>query len=579
MQGQICLIDIYGFVVFCFDGLSSEKIITRRSFFMSGILTLLPPLVAIILAFVTKNVLISLLLGVLTGTFLVSLTSHGFFQSFLYAFLGLIDKILSALADKWNAGVILQCLAIGGLIAVVSKMGGAKAIAEYLSKRAKTPKSAQLITWLLGIFVFFDDYANSLIVGPIMRPVSDKMKISREKLSFIIDATAAPIAGIALISTWIGYEISLIKDGYSQIGQDVNAYTMFVSTIPYRFYNIFILIFIVFTAILAREFGPMLDAERRARILGKVISDDAKPMVSNESSNIEPKENIKLSIWNAVIPIGVLIISSFLGFYYSGYTAIISGEDKGIIEIVRNAPFSFTSIREIFGASDASVVLFQSAVFSSITAIIMAVSQRIMTLNEAIDTWIEGVKSLIVTAVILLLAWALSGTIKELGTAKYLAGVLSETVPKFLLPSIVFVLGSIISFATGTSYGTMGILMPLVIPLAHSISPDANYMTMNIGAVLTGAIFGDHCSPISDTTILSSMGSMCDHMHHVKTQLFYSLTIGIVTVLCGYIPSALNVPVIVSLAAGIIVCFVIVRFIGKPVDEVEFEGVMEKVSA
>ncbi|GIW48751.1 MAG: sodium:proton antiporter [Caloramator sp.] len=539
---------------------------------MPGFLTLLPPLVAILLAFRTKNVLLSLFVGVLTGTFLLSLGSHGFILSFFYAFLGLVDKILASLSDTWNAGVILQCLAIGGLIAVVSKMGGAKAIAESLSKRAKSAKSAQLITWLLGILVFFDDYANSLIVGPIMRPVADKMKISREKLSFIIDATAAPIAGIALISTWVGYEISLIKDGYAQIGQDVNAYGMFVSTIPYRFYNIFILLFIVLTAVLAREFGPMLEAERRARILGKVIADDAKPMVSNEASNIEPKEGIKLSIWNAIVPIGALIVFAFLGFYYSGYTSIMSGEDKELIEFIKNAPLSFNSIREIFGASDASVVLFQSALLASIIAIIMAVSQRIMTVGEAIDTWLEGVKSLVITGAILLLAWSLSGTIKELGTAKYLAGVLSGTLPKFLLPSLIFVLGSVISFATGTSYGTMGILMPLVIPLAHSMSPDANFMTMSIGAVLTGAIFGDHCSPISDTTILSSMGSMCDHLHHVKTQLYYAVTIGVVTIVCGYLPVAIGIPVVVSLLLGVFACFMLVRFVGKPVEEIELEA-------
>ncbi|SHK32086.1 transporter, NhaC family [Anaerobranca californiensis DSM 14826] len=532
---------------------------------MPEILTLLPPLVAILLAFVTKNVLFSLFIGVLTGTFLLNFNSHGFILSFFYAFIDLVDKLLSSLADPWNAGVILQCLAIGGLIAVVSKMGGAKAIAESLSKRAKSAKSTQLITWLLGLFVFFDDYANSLIVGPIMRPVADKMKISREKLAFIIDATAAPIAGMAIISTWIGYEISLIRDGYAQIGETVNAYGIFIETIPYRFYNIFIMVLIILTAILAREFGPMLTAEKRAKTFGKVIADDAKPLVSNENQSTLAKEGIKLSIWNAIIPIGSLILLAFLGFYYSGYTAIMSGEDLELIQLIKNQPLTLNSIREIFGESDASVVLFQSAFLASIIAIVMAVSQKIMTLGEAIDTWLEGVKSLIITGAILLLAWSLSATIKELGTAPYLAGVLSETLPGFLLPSLIFILGAVISFATGTSYGTMGILMPLVIPLAYSMASDVNLMTMSIGAVLTGAIFGDHCSPISDTTILSSMGSMCDHLHHVKTQLYYAISIGIVTVIFGYLPVALGVPVTFTLLSGILACFLLVRFIGKPV--------------
>ncbi|SKA79444.1 transporter, NhaC family [Caloramator quimbayensis] len=540
-----------------------------------GVLTLLPPLVSIVLAFITKNVVLSLTLGVLSGTFLLNISGNNVFNALFQAFLMFVGRILSSLADPWNAGIILQCLAIGGLIALVSKMGGARAIAESLAKKAKTPSSAQLITWLLGILVFFDDYANSLIVGPIMRPVTDKLKISREKLAFIVDATAAPIAGIALISTWVGYEISLIKDAYAGIGQDVNAYGIFVSTIPYRFYNILILMFIAFTALFLREFGPMLKAERRARLEGKVLSDDAKPMVSAEATGLEPKEGIKLSIWNAVIPIGVLIIGAFAGFYYNGYNAIMAGEDKELINLLTTAPASFNAIREAFGASDASVVLFQSALFACIVAMIMGISKKMFSLNEAIDTWIQGMKSLIITGVILLLAWSLSGVIKELGTARFLTSILSDAIPKFSLPSIIFIMGSIISFATGTSYGTMGILMPLAIPLAYAISPDQSYVVMCAGAVLTGAIFGDHCSPISDTTILSSMGSACDHMDHTKTQLWYSVSIAIVTVIFGYIPVGLGIPVYVVLPLAIAITGLMVYFVGKPVEEAVLEKVIE----
>jgi len=237
-----------------------------------GFLTLLPPLIAIVLAFVTKNVVLSLSLGVFSGTFLLQLQGKNIFGAILNGFLDIINKVLGSLSDPWNAGIILQCMTIGGLIALVSKMGGAKAVAESLAKRAKSPTSAQIITWFLGLLVFFDDYANSLIVGPIMRPVSDKMKISREKQAFIVDSTAAPVSGIALISTWVGYEISLIKDAYTTIGQDVNAYGVFIDTIPYRFYNILILVFIVASAIMLRDYGPMLKAEVRARTTGKVLA-------------------------------------------------------------------------------------------------------------------------------------------------------------------------------------------------------------------------------------------------------------------------------------------------------------------
>lgn len=534
-----------------------------------GLWTLIPPLVAIILAFITKNVVLSLFIGVLSGTFLLQLNGLNVFSALFNGFLMLITNILGSLSDSWNAGIILQCLTIGGLIALISKMGGAKAVAEALAKKAKSPTSSQIVTWVLGLFVFFDDYANSLIVGPIMRPVSDKMKISREKLAFIIDATAAPIAGIALISTWVGYEIGLIKDAYDSIRQTVNAYNIFVSTIPYRFYNILILLFIVFTAIFLKEFGPMLKAERRARQTGKVLADNAQPMVSAEATGLEPKESIKLSIWNAIIPIGVLIASAFLGFYLNGYEAIMGGDNKELIQLLQNSPLSFAAIREAFGASDASIVLFQAALFASIVAIVMGVTQKIFTIEEAIDTWVQGAKSLVITGVILLLAWSLSSVIKELGTAKFLVSILSDTLPPFILPAIIFILGAIISFATGTSYGTMGILMPLTIPLAYAISPESSYIIMSAGAVLTGAIFGDHCSPISDTTILSSMGSACDHLDHVKTQLWYAIAVAIVTVVFGYIPVGLGIPVYIVLPIAIAVIGCMVYFLGKPVEEAE----------
>ncbi len=535
-----------------------------------GILTLLPPLLAIVLAFITKNVILSLFLGLYSGAFLVNI-SNGVFGALTDSFTDIVSRIIESMADSWNAGIILQVLTIGGLVALISKMGGARAIAESLAKKAKTPRSTQIITWIMGLLIFFDDYANALIVGPIMRPISDKMKISREKLAFVIDATAAPIAGIALISTWIGYEISLIKDGYSLIGIDnVNAYGIFIETIPYRFYNILMLIFVLLSAILLREFGPMLKAEKRARETGEVLANNNKPEDHAESTSMEPKEGVKLSIWNAIIPIGVLMISSFVGFYYNGLSYL----EGGVLEAVNNAPLSFYAIRETFGASDASVVLFEAALFASIVAIIMGVKQKIFKLSEAIETWIHGMKSLIITGVILLLAWSLSSVIKELGTSAYLVSLLSETVPKFLLPSIIFILASVIAFSTGTSYGTMGILMPLAIPLANAIGQNASligedlhtYIVISVGAVLTGAIFGDHCSPISDTTILSSMGAGSDHVDHVKTQLLYAIVVAIISVIFGYIPAGLGLPVYLILPIGITVTWAVLRFYGKPVE-------------
>jgi Na+/H+ antiporter NhaC len=531
-----------------------------------GAWTLIPPFVAIVLAFMTKNVIFSLFIGVFSGCFMLESKGFNIYNGIVHGFLRLSNEILASLADPWNAGIVLQCLAIGGMIAVVSKMGGAKAIAEALARRANSPRSSQLVTWILGILIFFDDYANSLTVGPIMRPVTDKMKVSREKLAFIIDATAAPIAGIALISTWVAYEIGLIRDGFQAVGIEANAYGAFVETIPYRFYNIFILCFIIATIFLLREFGPMRKAEMRARTSGKVLGDDAKPMVADEATGLEPDPNITPSIWYAIIPIGTLIVAAFLGFYFNGRDVIMAGGDAAVIAMVKESPLSFRVIQECFGASDASVVLFQAALIAGILAVLIGICRGILKLEQAVSIWVQGVKSLNITAVILLLAWSLSAIIKELGTATYLVQVLSDSIPAFLLSSIIFILGSFISFATGTSYGTMGILMPLAIPLAYAINPEHSYVIMNIGAVLTGAIFGDHCSPISDTTILSSMGSACDHLDHVRTQIVYALSVATVTILFGYIPAGLGLPIEIVLPAGLVAIVVLVRVAGKRVE-------------
>lgn len=530
-----------------------------------GMLTLIPPIVAIILAFITKNVVVSLFIGIMSGSFIISLSNTNIFNALILSFLDVVNRALNSLADPWNAGIILQVLAIGGVINLVAKMGGAKAVAETLAKRAKTPKDTQMITWFLGLLVFFDDYANSLIIGPMMRPVADKMKISRERLAFIIDATAAPVAGLAIISTWIGLEVGLINDAFTSIGVEADAFGVFLNTIPYRFYNILILAFIVVTTLLMKDFGPMRKAELKAR-RNNIIN--CKVSISkDEHSDLEPKEGVKLSIWNAIIPIGTLIIGALIAFYYSGYSVVMGGDNTTLIQLFKTSPFSFEAIREAFSASDASMALFQAALFAGIVAMVMAVSKKIFTVSEAIDVWVDGMKTLVITGVILILAWSLSSVIKELGTAKYLVELLSGSIPYFLLPSIIFILGSVISFSTGTAYGTMGILMPLAVPLAHSINPEMSFIIISTSAVLTGAIFGDHCSPISDTTILSSMGAGCDHIEHVKTQMPYALFVAVITILFGYIPAGLGLPIYIILPLSIGAIFIGVQIFGKTVDE------------
>ena len=540
-----------------------------------GILTLLPPLIAIALAFITKETVLSLFVGVFVGEFMLCVNDLNIVSTIVNAFLNLGSQVISCMADPWNAGIILQCLLIGGIIQLVTKMGGAKALADAFAKRANTPRKAQLLTWLLGLCVFFDDYANSLIVGPIMRPVMDKLKVSREKLAFVVDATAAPVAGIAIISTWIGLEISLIAAGFQSVGAtNVTGFGIFLQTIPYRFYNIFILAFIVISALTLYEFGPMKKAEQKAR----ARKDDEEINVAEAPGfdEVKPVEGINLSVWNAIIPIGTLIVGALIAFYWSGYTTILGGEDQALIAIMKSSPLSFNGIYTALSQSDASVALFQAALLASIVAIVMAVGEKILTIEDAISEWIGGMKTIVITGVILLLAWSLGGVIGEVGTADYLVGVLSSTIPAWIVPTLIFILGALISFATGTSYGTMSILMPLAIPLGWAISSgDMSFTIVCTSGVLTGAIFGDHCSPISDTTILSSMGTGCNHIDHVQTQIYYAIFVACVAIFIGYIPAGFGIPWYFTIPIGIVVLFVGLRILGEKVD---FDEVEESTS-
>ena len=550
--------------------LAVDPEVAKKNAEIFGFWTLIPPVVAIVLAFITKDVVLSLFIGVFSGTFLINVIDSSIPMTFVKGFTDIVKRVVGSLADSWNAGIVLQVLCIGGVVALITKMGGTKAVAIWLSKKAKTGVSAQISTWVMGLFVFFDDYANSLIVGPIMRPITDKFKVSREKLAFIIDATAAPIAGLAVISTWVGLEISLIKQGYELIGiTNVNAFSIFVETMPYRFYNLFMLFFIVCTAFMGREFAGMLKAERRARA-GELHPRRGGAMIEDvEDKTLEPKENIKLQSSNAVIPLLVLILGAFVSFYFSGLGAL-EGE---ALESAKAHPLTFHTFQATFGAADASVALFQSALLATVVAIFMAVYRKILTIREAIETWGKGWKTMITTIIILLLAWSLSSVIKELGTSRYLVDLLSQSTPKIVLPAAIFMLGSFISFSTGTSYGTMGILMPLAIPLASAVGMHSGlegdalhaYMIVNISAVLTGAIFGDHCSPISDTTILSSMGAGCNHIDHVQTQMPYALAVCAISIFAGYFPTALGLSIWIVLPLGLLVTALVVRFVGQRV--------------
>jgi len=515
-----------------------------------GILSLLPPLLAIILAFVTRQVILSLFLGVFSGALMLNGWNP------IIAFLRTLDTyMVNSLADGWYAAIIIFTLSIGGMIGIVNKMGGTQAIADALAKKAKTPRSAMVVTAIMGVVVFFDDYANTLIVGPTMRPLMDKMKVSREKLSYIVDSTAAPVVGLALISTWVGMELGLFGDAFAALGVDINPFGVFIRTIPYTFYNIFALVLVFTLAARGRDFGPMLKAEKRARLTGQVHREGANLMWPDEVEKLN--EGIQLRASNAIVPIVTLVVVSFVGLWYNGYTY----SDEGTVW------FSFSGIQTCFGNADASVVLLWGAITAAIVAGIMAMSQKIMKLGEVFDAFVGGAKSLLITAIILVLAWSLGAVVSEIGTADYLVGAVSDKVPGGIIPIVVFLISMLVAFSTGTSWGTMAIVIPLAVPLSAAyIQGDpsqAPLVMAALSAVLSGSIFGDHCSPISDTTIMSSMASGSDHIDHVKTQVPYALT-GAGIAFIGYLlVGIVGVPVWLTLIIGVALVWAIVQFVGK----------------
>ena len=517
-----------------------------------GLLTLAPAILIIILAFATKNVVMSLFIGVFTGSIIIN---NG---NLFHAFLRVCDTyILGEATDSWNAALIIFIFGIGGLVSLMMKMGGIQAIAEALSKKAKGAKSTLFVTWLLCLMIFFEDIASNLIVGPTMRPLAEKTKVSTEKLSFVLDSTAAPVSDIALISSWIAYEISMIKISFETLGLEVNAYDLFLKSVPYRFYNILAIVFVLILIFMHRDYGPMYEAEIRAKKTGKMVADGARPMMSKDNELIAPKEGIMLSPYNAIVPILILIISVMSGLWYNG---------GGL-----NESFTIEGIRNAFGNADSSVVILWSVLFTTIVTAIIAISQKIVTFNEAIDIWLSGAKGMFLTNTILILAWSSGAIMGDLGTGKYIVGFVGNSIPPMLLPLILFLFACFVAFSTGTSFGTTGIMMPIAIPLVMAYTNmEVNFLTIAvIGAVTSGAIFGDHCSPISDTTIMASMGAGADHIDHVKTQLPYALTVAAVAGLVGYTSAGLGAHPAISYVIGVAVLIAIVRFIGKPTDEYE----------
>jgi len=521
----------------------------------AGWISVLPPLAAIAIALVFRQIIPALFVALWIGAWAL----HDL--SFSGIWVGLLDTIqiyvVGAIADTDHVSIIVFSMMIGGMVGIISRNGGMQGIVNYLVRWANNARRASISTGLMGLAIFFDDYANTLVVGNTMRPVTDRLRVSREKLAYIVDSTAAPVACLAFITTWIGYEIGLIDEAMKSIGADLDPYAVFLSSVPYSFYPIMAIAFVFFNAFLRKDFGPMYQAEVKMIQQGKTADEavESNDMVSEEI--IQPIEGKPQRAINALIPIIVLIGGVIIGIYATGYK-------EG------------SNLREIVSDANSYKALLWGSLLSVLTAVFLSVIQGIMSLKEATDAWFKGARSLLMAMLILVLAWSLSKVTDGLGTANYLVSLLGDSLNPGVVPTLVFLLAAATAFSTGSSWATMAILMPLVIPLTWAVigGQDASTTQMHIvysavSAVLAGSVWGDHCSPISDTTILSSMASGCDHIEHVRTQLPYALLVGLVALGVGTLPAGFGVPWWICLIAGLGILFGILRIAGQSLPDAQ----------
>lgn len=518
-----------------------------------------PSVIAVALAFITREIYSSLFLGALAGTILLA---HG---NLFAAFIDLFAKhMIPPLTSRWNVCALVFSLMMGGFVELLNRSGGMQAIAARFLGRGDSKRRAGMGVFAMGWVVFFDGLANCMLVGKTMRPVTDRAKLSREKLAFIVDSTASPIAAFALISTWIAFELTLIQNGLADYGENhlgdaqafdgLSSYQILIQTLPYRFYNYFLLFIVFLTIWLGRDIGPMRQAERKFQL-------EPRPAGEAEPQAGSGGENANRQIWLTLIPLGLLVFSVFGGLYIDGVNKLKLAGDGSV---------GLQRMIQAFGKADADIVFVTATAFASLAAMLLIRFFARPQIKESPTTiFFDGMKSMFLPVLILVFAFTLGSVVKELEAANWLAMVMQGNFPTAMLPAVVFLLAAVMSFSVGTSWGTMGIMMPICIDLACRLTSleaglaPGPIVIATIGAVLAGAVFGDHCSPISDTTIVSAFASGCDAIEHVRTQLPYALIAAGVAVALGYAPAGAGVNPFALLLGGGVACWAVIRFAGK----------------
>lgn len=483
---------------------------------------LVPAIVAIGLALITKEVYSSLFVGILMGALLYS--GFQFERTITHIF---SDGIIGVLSDSYNVGILVFLVILGAMVGLMNKAGGSAAFGQFAASKIKNRVGAQLATVLLGVLIFIDDYFNCLTVGSVMRPVTDKFKVSRSKLAYLIDATAAPVCIIAPISSWAAAVTGFVE------GED--GFSIFIRAIPYNFYAILTIVMMVGMVLMKTEFGKMKEHEKNAARKGDLFTTEGRPYENVK----EEKVSAKGGVVDLLIPIAALIVCCVIGMIYTG------------------GFFEGAGFVEAFSNSDASLGLTLGSFFGLVITIVLYQIRRVLSFKECMDCIPEGFRAMVPAILILTFAWTLKAMTDSLGADLYVAGLVESSAGAFMnfLPAIIFVVGCFLAFATGTSWGTFGILIPIVVAVFQNGDPQM--MIMSISACMAGAVCGDHCSPISDTTIMASAGAQCEHVNHVTTQLPYAVLAAVVSfatyIVAGFVKSAwIALPVGTVLMAAVL---------------------------